>query len=90
MRASAARSRDALAASGGLAQDAPEAWQTAGPEGSASPAEQRPWASFCPRAIEIKAAVPNGTRYVVFLQKDQSAYACEFVSLTTSRCGTIN
>jgi len=24
------------------------------------------------------------------LQKDQSAYACEFVSLTKSRCGSIN
>ena len=23
--------------------------------------------------------MPNGTRYIVFLQKDQSAYACEFV-----------
>ncbi|MCA1366263.1 hypothetical protein I6F15_02440 [Bradyrhizobium sp. BRP14] len=35
-------------------------------------------------------AVANGTRYIVFLQKDQSAYACEFVSLTKSRCGSIN
>ncbi|PND20756.1 hypothetical protein CN934_13745 [Ensifer sp. MMN_5] len=41
------------------------------------------------RGYEIKAAV-NGARYIVFLQKDQSAYACEFVSLTKSRCGSIN
>ena len=38
---------------------------------------------------EIKAAVPNGAKYVVFLQKDKKAYACEFVSLTRSRCGEI-
>jgi hypothetical protein len=42
------------------------------------------------QGYEIRAAVPNGTRYIVFLQKDQSAYACEFVSLTKSRCGSIN
>jgi hypothetical protein len=42
------------------------------------------------QGYEIRAAVPNGTRYIVFLQKDQSAYACEFVSLTASRCGSIN
>jgi len=42
------------------------------------------------QGYEIRAAVPNGTRYIVFLQKEQSAYACEFVSLTKSRCGTIN
>lgn len=39
---------------------------------------------------EIKAAVPNGSKFVVFMQKDQSAYACEFVSLTQTRCGAIN
>jgi hypothetical protein len=42
------------------------------------------------QGYEIRAAVPNGTRYIVFMQKDQSAYACEFVSLTNSRCGSIN
>lgn len=42
------------------------------------------------QGYEIRAAVPNGTRYIVFLQKDQSAYACEFVTLTASRCGSIN
>ena len=39
---------------------------------------------------EIKASVPNGTKYIVFMQKDKSAYACEFVTLTRSRCGSIN
>jgi hypothetical protein len=47
-------------------------------------------AGLLAKGYEIKAAVPNGTRYIVFLQKDQSAYACEFVSLTKSRCGSIN
>ncbi|MFB9952908.1 hypothetical protein ACFFP0_29040 [Rhizobium puerariae] len=39
---------------------------------------------------EIKASVPNGTKFIVFMQKDKSAYACDFVALTKSRCGSIN
>jgi hypothetical protein len=39
---------------------------------------------------EIKSSAPNGTKFIVFMQKDKSAYACEFVSLTKSRCGAIN
>jgi hypothetical protein len=39
---------------------------------------------------EIKASVPNGTKFIVFMQKDKSAYACDFVSVTNSRCGSIN
>ena len=46
--------------------------------------------SLLSNGYEIKAAVPNGTRYIVFLQKDKSAFACEFVTLTKSRCGSIN
>jgi len=46
--------------------------------------------SLLAKGYEIKAAVPNGTRYIVFLQKDKSAFACEFVTLTKSRCGSIN
>ncbi|MEM6463508.1 MAG: hypothetical protein AAF724_16500 [Pseudomonadota bacterium] len=42
------------------------------------------------QGFEIKAAAPNGDRYVVFLQKDTAAYACEFVTVTNSRCGAIN
>lgn len=38
---------------------------------------------------EIKAAVPNGKRFVVFLQKDNEGYACEMANLTTSQCGKI-
>jgi hypothetical protein len=39
---------------------------------------------------EIKAAVPNGKRFVVFLQKDSTGYACEMSGLSTSQCGKIN
>ncbi len=39
---------------------------------------------------EIKAAVPNGSNFVIFMQKEQSAYACTFSSTTKSRCGAIN
>ena len=38
---------------------------------------------------EVKGAVPNGAKYVVFLQKEKKAYACEFVTLSSSRCGEI-
>ena len=40
--------------------------------------------------FEIKAAAPNGSRFVVFMQKDKAAYACEFVTVTNTRCGAIN
>lgn len=39
---------------------------------------------------EIKAAVPNGKRFVVFLQKDSTGYACEMLNLSRSVCGKIN
>lgn len=45
--------------------------------------------SLIAQNYEIKAAVPNGDRFIVFLQKDQSAYACEFATLANSRCGAI-
>lgn len=39
---------------------------------------------------EIRAAVPNGSKFVVFLQKETTAYACELSSLSSSQCGKIN
>ena len=42
------------------------------------------------RGFEIKAAAPNGSRYVVFMQNDKSAYACEFVNTTQTQCRQIN
>ena len=38
---------------------------------------------------EIKAAVPNGGRFVVFLQKGDAAYACDFTAVSSSRCEQI-
>ena len=42
------------------------------------------------QGFEIKAAAPNGSRYVIFMQNDKSAYACEFVNVTATRCRQIN
>ncbi|MCO6177885.1 MULTISPECIES: hypothetical protein [Ciceribacter] len=47
-------------------------------------------AELIKQGYEIKAAVPNGSKFIVFLQKENSAYACEFASLQNSRCGSIN
>lgn len=47
-------------------------------------------AQLIDQGYEIRAAVPNGTKFVVFLQKEKSAYACEFVSVASSRCKAIN
>ncbi|MDI7864357.1 hypothetical protein MRS76_20680 [Rhizobiaceae bacterium n13] len=42
------------------------------------------------RGYEIRASAPNGSRFIVFLQKDQSAYACDFANVANSRCGSLN
>ena len=39
---------------------------------------------------EIKAAVPNGKSFVVFLQKDSTGYACQMSTLSRSQCGKID
>lgn len=39
---------------------------------------------------EIKAAVPNGKSFVVFLQKDSTGYACQMATLSRSVCGKID
>jgi hypothetical protein len=39
---------------------------------------------------EIKAAVPNGKSFVVFLQKDSTGYACQMSTLSRSVCGKID
>ena len=51
---------------------------------------QATMADLLAKGYEIKTAVPNGGKFIVFMQKDQSAYACEFQSLTGARCGSIN
>ncbi|WP_077470152.1 hypothetical protein [Rhizobium sp. P44RR-XXIV] len=55
-----------------------------------SPSANSTMAELLSSGYQIKAAVPNGGKFVVFMQKDQSAYACEFSSLTDTRCGSLN
>ncbi|MGV8939170.1 MAG: hypothetical protein ACOH2J_18775 [Allorhizobium sp.] len=69
-----------MAASGALAQES----------GISSSNVSATMASLIAQGYEIKAAVPNGTKFIVFLQKDKSAYACEFSNLASSRCGSLN
>lgn len=42
------------------------------------------------QGYEIKAAAPNGSRFVIFMQNEKSAYACEFVNTTQTQCRQIN
>ena len=39
---------------------------------------------------EIKSSLPNAGKFIVFMQKDKTAYACEFVTVTSSRCESLN
>jgi hypothetical protein len=65
--------------------------QASGGAAGGSPDAQSTMADLVSRGYEIKAAVPNGGgKFIVFMQKDKSAYACEFSSLTGTRCGSIN
>ncbi|WP_454849026.1 hypothetical protein [Rhizobium binxianense] len=80
-----------LSASGAFAQDAGGFGQPLGQKEAAAPAAgQSSMGELLSKGYQIKAAVPNGGKFVVFMQKDQSAYACEMQSLTSSRCGTLN
>ena len=73
----------ALIASTGIAnaQDA-----EAGGEGGAT---QSTMARLLADGYEIKGTAQASSRYIVFMQKDKSAYACQFVTVTTTRCGLI-
>jgi hypothetical protein len=67
----------------------PGSGDTGAAAGSAN--AQSTMADLVSRGYEIKAAVPNGGgKFIVFMQKDKSAYACEFSSLSGARCGSIN
>lgn len=39
---------------------------------------------------EIKSSSPNGNKFIVFMQKDKTAYACEFATVVNSRCRSFN
>ncbi len=79
-----------LFASAVSAQDAGGFGPKLGQKDVAPPGAQSSMGELLSKGYQIKAAVPNGDKFVVFLQKDQSAYACEMTSLTASQCGTLN
>lgn len=47
-------------------------------------------ADLLSKDYEIKSAVPNGSKLIVFMQKGKSGYACEFVNVAKTRCASIN
>lgn len=84
-----------LAASPLLAQDAAD---TADPSAvakgldgsSSSQGTSASMGELLKQGFEIKAAVPSGTtKLIIFMQKEKSAYACEFTNLANTRCGSI-
>ena len=80
-----------LAASGVSAQETDTLGTPLGRKEVTPPAAQTSMGDLLSKGYQIKAAVPNGGKFfVVFLQKDQSAYACEMKSLTSSQCGALN
>jgi hypothetical protein len=79
-----------FAASGAFAQEVGGMGPKLGQDEVQPPAAKASLGELLSKGYEIKAAVPNGGKFVVFLQKNQSAYACEMKSLTASQCGTIN
>ncbi|AIC26798.1 MULTISPECIES: hypothetical protein [Rhizobium] len=79
-----------LSASGVSAQEADTLGTPLGHKEVTPPAAQASMGELLSKGYQIKAAIPNGSKFVVFMQKDQSAYACEMQSLTASRCGTLN
>jgi hypothetical protein len=64
--------------------------QTAEPNVSSSTVGSATIKNLLATGYEIKSSVPNGNRFIVFMQKDKTAYACEFVTVTRSRCESLN
>ena len=64
--------------------------QTAAVNGSTVSGGSKTMGQLLSDGYEIKTSLTSGTKLIVFMQKDKSAYACEFVTLTNSRCGAIN
>lgn len=75
----------------GALLSAPAAFAQATDEGgSTASGGSKTMSQLLSEGYEIKTSVPIGTKTIVFMQKDKIAYACEFVTLTRSRCGVIN
>lgn len=75
------------AAPAAFAQQAAQAPETGGSTASGG---TKTMGDLLSQGFEIKSSVVNGTKFIVFMQKDKTGYACEFASLTRSRCGAIN
>lgn len=73
-----------------LASAASAAETVGGNTGKNAPLPPSTMKDLLAQGYEIKSAIPNGDKFVVFMQKEQSAYACEFVSVTNTKCGAIN
>lgn len=57
---------------------------------SATRSNDATMAQLLSKEYEIKSAVPNGSKLIVFMQKGTSGYACEFVNVAKTRCALIN
>ena len=78
-----------LAAAPVFAADSSASSSDAGSSDSAG--EAVPMAKLIDQGYEIKSAVPSGTgKLIVFVQKEKSAYACEFVNTANTQCRPIN
>ncbi|SOC85782.1 hypothetical protein SAMN05421890_4293 [Ensifer adhaerens] len=82
--------RFALAASFAILASQAFAATVGGNSGQNASAPSSTMKELLAQGYEIKSAIPNGDKFVIFMQKDQSAYACEFVSVTMTKCGAIN
>jgi len=46
-------------------------------------------AALVAQGYEIKAAAPNAGKFVVWVQKGEHAYACDFATVRNARCEEI-
>ncbi|MFW8645583.1 hypothetical protein ACOJBO_38130 [Rhizobium beringeri] len=79
-----------LSASGVSAQESDSLGTPLGHKEETPPAQQSSMGELLSKGYQIRAAIPNGSKFRSVYAKDQSAYACEMQSLTASRCGTLN
>jgi hypothetical protein len=59
-------------------------------QGNVSSRETVSMAKLIQDGYEIKSSSWTGSKLFVFVQKDNSASACEFANVTNTRCGSIN
>ena len=78
-----------LVAASAFAQDNTQGFgPKLGAEEITPPSGQATIGELVSKGYQIKAAVPNGKKFVVFLQKDQSAYACRASTTRSTKSGS--